>query len=189
MRTIRTERLRLEPATAENADLLWRVLQEPDLREYQDLPDVDVAQFRRMVAARPSELQSGISGRFEWLLYLEGVHAPVGWASLRVAERASSAGEIGYSVLREYRGRGIATEAVLAVVEEAFAKLALRRLRAYCVPENLASRRVLEAAGFRADGVLPHGATVRGRPVDVVGYVRERGVDSSGQTIEMPASG
>jgi RimJ/RimL family protein N-acetyltransferase len=33
---------------------------------------------------------------------------------------------------------------------------------------------VLARAGFEEDGVLPHGATVGGQPVDVLGYVLER---------------
>jgi RimJ/RimL family protein N-acetyltransferase len=33
---------------------------------------------------------------------------------------------------------------------------------------------VLANAGFEEDGVLPHGATVRGQPVDVLGYILDR---------------
>lgn len=174
MRTITTERLRLEPVTTENARVLWDVLQLPGLRDFQDLPDVDLAQFRRNVSGRPRSLEIGVWGRFEWLIYLEGIEEPVGWASLRVGERTTFAAEVGYSVVLAYRGRGIATEAVDALVEEAFARLHMRRVRAYCVPENLASRAVLEHAGFEDDGVLPHGATVQGQPVDVLGFVLER---------------
>lgn len=174
MREILSERLRLTPVTPQNADVLWSVLQQPDLREYQDLPDVDRAQFRRMVSARPRQLRSGSWGRFEWLIYLRGILEPVGWASLRIPERATSAAEVGYSVIRAYRDRGIATEALQALVDEAFTRLEMRRVRAYCVPENLASRRVLMNAGFGEDGILPHGASVHGRPVDVLGFVIER---------------
>ena len=174
MRTIASERLRLVPVTPENADELWGVLQQPDLREFQDLPDVDRAQFRRMVAARPRKLEAGAWGRFEWLIYLEGFGDAIGWASLRIAERSTSAGEIGYSIVREFRGRGLASEALRAIVDEAFAHLHMRKVRAYCVPDNMASRRVLNNAGFDEDGVLPHGATVHGRPVDVIGFVLER---------------
>jgi RimJ/RimL family protein N-acetyltransferase len=174
MRAITTERLRLEPVTPENASVLWDMLQLPGLRDFQDLPDVDLAQFRRNVASRPRMLEIGIWGRFEWLIYLAGVEAAVGWASLRIGERTTFAAEVGYSVVREYRGRGIATEAVGALVEEAFLRLHMRRVRAYCVPENLASRAVLERAGFEDDGILPHGATVQGQPVDVLGFVLER---------------
>jgi [ribosomal protein S5]-alanine N-acetyltransferase len=171
MRILHSERLRLVPVTLENAEVLWRLLQQPGLRQFQDLPSVDLAQFRRMVGSRPTVLEEGAWGRFEWLTFLEGVAEPVGWASLRVGERAASAGEIGYSVVEAYRGRGIATECVRSIVGEAFGHLHLRKIRAYCVPENLASRAVLDRAGFQEDGTLTHGATVQGRPVDVLGYV------------------
>jgi [ribosomal protein S5]-alanine N-acetyltransferase len=174
MRTVLTERLRLVPVTAQNAQALWHMLQQPGLREFQDLPDVDLVHFRRMVAARPTTLEPGAWGRFEWMTYLEGVREPTGWTSLRVGERVSGSAEVGYSVVQSYRGRGIATECVRAIVGEAFARLHLRKIRAYCVPENMASRAVLIRAGFEEDGVLPHGATVQGRPVDVIGYVLDR---------------
>lgn len=174
MRTILTERLRLVPVTVENAELLWQVLQQPDLRTYQDLPDADLAQFQRIVASRPRRLQRGAWGRFEWLIQLEGIEPPVGWASLRIGERSAGSAEIGYSVVREYRSRGIASEAVRALVAEGFARVNLRRVRAYCVPENEPSKLVLQRVGFEADGVLPHGATVQGHPVDVIGFVLER---------------
>jgi RimJ/RimL family protein N-acetyltransferase len=174
VRTIASERLRLVPVRRENAAALWRILQEPALREYQDLPDVDLEQFERMVAARPRELRANAYGRFEWLIYLAGVAEPVGWASLRLAERSAGSGEIGYSVVPGYQGRGIATEAVRALVNEAFARANLRRVRAYCLPENRASRAVLQNAGFTEDGLLAHGATIQGRTVDVLGFVLER---------------
>lgn len=174
MRTLRTERLRLTPVSLDNAERLWRALQEPGLREFQDLPDADLTQFRRMVAARPARFEPGAAGRFEWLIDLEGIDGPAGWMSLRVGEHASSSAEIGYSVLERYRGRGIATEAVCALLAETFSCLHVRRVRAYCVPANHASRAVLDRAGFVEDGILARGATVQGRPVDVIGYLMER---------------
>jgi RimJ/RimL family protein N-acetyltransferase len=183
MRTLHTERLRLVPVKTENAEALWRLIQKPGLREYQDLPDVDLAQFRRMVGSRPSAMEEGVWGRFEWLMYLEGIPEPVGWASLRVGERVSSTAEIGYSVVEAYRGRGIATECVRGIVNEAFSRLRLRKVRAYCVPENEPSRAVLLRAGFEEDGTLTHGATVQGRPVDVVGYV----LDAQRWALQRPA--
>ena len=183
MRTLHTEQLRMVPVTLENAEALWRVLQQPGLREFQDLPDVELAQFRRMVGARPTTMEEGAWGRFEWLIYLEGTVEAVGWASLRVGERVASSAEIGYSVIERYRGRGIATECVRSIVNEAFARLHVRKVRAYCVPANVASRRVLARAGFEEDGVLSRGATVQGRPVDVLGYV----IDAQRWALQRPA--
>ena len=174
MRTILSERLRLVPVVKDNAPDLWRLYQHADLRMYQDLPDMDLTQFLRVVAGRPKELKPGAYGRFEWLIYLEGVAEPVGFASLRIAERSAASAEVGYSVASAYRNRGIATEALAAMIREAFGALHLRRVRAYCVPENDASRVVLKNTGFQSDGILPHGATVQGRTVDVLGFVLER---------------
>ena len=176
MRIIRTKRLRLDPVTAANARLLWEVLQLPHLREFQDLPDLSVEQFEHAVSERSPLLGPGSMGRFEWLVYLDGGREAIGWVSLRIAERTSSTGEIGYSVVREVRGRGLGTEAVAALIEEAFRTCGLARIRAYCVPENASSRSVLRKNRFEDDGILPHGATLAGQPVDVIAYtlMRER---------------
>jgi ribosomal-protein-alanine N-acetyltransferase len=175
MRTIYTERLHLVPVTPENAAMLWDVLQAPDLRDYQDLPDIGLTQFLRTVATRPNVLEPGASGRFEWLVFFAGdARTPLGWVSLRIGEKSSSTAEIGYSVVAAYRDRGIATESVAALVDEGFVRLLLRRMRAYCVPENLSSLAVLRRCGFESDGVMPHGATVSGQPVDVLAHLLER---------------
>lgn len=176
VRTIRTPRLLLVPVTSANAGVLWELLQEPDLRDYQDLPDVDRAQFLRVVAARPARLGPGIVGRFEWLLeYAAGGGGELlGWVSLRIADSSRATAEIGYSVVRAHRCRGIATEAVGALVEEGFRRARLRAIRAYCLPENLSSRAVLRHNGFDDEGTLARGATVQGKPVDVIVHSLDR---------------
>jgi RimJ/RimL family protein N-acetyltransferase len=184
MRALASDRLRLAPVTTTNARLLWEVLQAPGLRDYQDLPDVDLPQFKRMVASRPARLEPGAWGRFEWLIYIAGESEPIGWVSLRIGERTGTIAEVGYTVLSDYRNRGIATEAVGTLVGEAFRKTNVRRLRAYCVPDNAASRAVLERLGFVDDGILPHGATVQGNPVDVLALVLERSRWNGARTAE-----
>lgn len=176
MRTIRTARLRLVPVTPANATLLWEVLQEPDLRDFQDLPTLDRQQFLSAVRARPARLAPGVTGRFEWLVYFlqSEEREALGWVSMRIAEASSTTAEIGYSVVRAHRGRGIATEAVAALVTEGFEQANLRRIRAYALPKNLSSRAVLRHNGFKNEGTLPHGATLQGQPVDVIVHALER---------------
>lgn len=193
METIRTSRLRLVPVTPENAGVLWQVLQEPDLRDYQDLPDIDARQFAAAVANRPNALEPGAAGRFEWLVYAAPGHCPdgagpIGWVSLRISDRTRDVAEIGYSVVAAQRGRRYASEAVEALVSEGFRRAALRCMRAYCVPENVASRAVLRRTGFVDEGILPHGATVQGQPVDVVAHSLARRRWEEGQRIVIPAS-
>ena len=175
MRVIRTRRLRLVPVTPGNAAALWELLQMPDLRDYQDLPDVDRAAFLRIVGGRPTRFASGSIGRFEWLLhYLTNDREPIGWVSMRIAEATRVSAEIGYSVVREHRSKGIATEAVAALVDEGFRRARLQEIRAYCLPENVSSRAVLHNVGFEDRGTLPRGATVQGKPVDVIQHALNR---------------
>lgn len=164
------------PVKADGADALWKMLQRSDLREYQDLPDVEREQFRRIVANRPSRLAPHALGRFEWFIQEENVPEPSGWVSLRMQER-DGRGEVGYSVIGERRGNGVATEAVKALVREGFKCARLQTIRAFCLPENASSRRVLEHVGFAEDGLLRRGATVAGRAVDVLTFVLERPAD------------
>lgn len=177
MRTIRSDRLQLVPVTIENAGVLWEVLQKPDLRDFQDLPDLGVEQFKRSVAERPAALDPAAAGRFEWLVYSNPpAGEPLGWVSLRISDRMLTTAEIGYSIVRGHRNRGIATEAVGMLIEEGFTRTRLRVVRAYCVPENAPSRAVLRRHGFEDEGILSHGATVQGQPVDVIAHslARER---------------
>jgi len=63
--------------------------------------------------------------------------------------------EVGYSVGRKYWNRGLATEAVHAVIAVAFSTHEdLNRVWARTDPDNLASQRVLEKVGMTKDGVL-----------------------------------
>ena len=90
-------------------------------------------------------------------------------------ERSPDIGEIGYSLVEGARGLGYATEALIAIVNEAFAVSELNELQACCVPENAPSRAVLARAGFREVRLLRGGAMIRGRHVDVLLYAVARG--------------
>jgi RimJ/RimL family protein N-acetyltransferase len=60
--------------------------------------------------------------------------------------------EIGYSILSQYRGRGLATEAVQGLVEWAFTHSAVQSVQAETLPYLRQSIRVLERCGFVAVG-------------------------------------
>jgi RimJ/RimL family protein N-acetyltransferase len=80
--------------------------------------------------------------------------------------------EIGYWLGEEYWNRGIATEAVIAVVDYAFASLGMVRLHAEVFEWNHASMRVLEKAGFTREGVLRQSAMKDRQLVDQVVYAK-----------------
>ena len=69
--------------------------------------------------------------------------------------------EIGWTVVPERWNQGIATELGAASLEVAFGPLALTDVVSFTLPDNLASRRVMEKLGFRFErettyAGLPH---------------------------------
>jgi RimJ/RimL family protein N-acetyltransferase len=91
----------------------------------------------------------------------------------RAAEAAEThIANIAYVVDPAERGRGIATGAVELLSEWAFAELGLERLQLTIHPDNHASRRVAEKAGYQFEGVLRSLVEIRGSRVDSTLYSR-----------------
>jgi RimJ/RimL family protein N-acetyltransferase len=83
-------------------------------------------------------------------------------------ERVSA--EIGYWLGVAYWGRGIATDALVAVTREAIATNGLTRVFALPFASNTASCRVLEKAGYVLEGRLRRSAIKDGHVVDQLQY-------------------
>jgi ribosomal-protein-alanine N-acetyltransferase len=73
------------------------------------------------------------------------------------------AGTIGYWIGAPYARKGYMREAVTALVHHAFTALDLSRLESACLPENAASRGVLEKCGFKYEGVAQSYLQINGR--------------------------
>lgn len=94
----------------------------------------------------------------------------VGHATLFKWDEEQKRAEIGYSIRRDRWGKGLATEAVAALIDFAFARLAIRRLEADADPRNGASMRVLEKLGFVREGYLRERWEIGGEIQDAVMY-------------------
>ena len=82
-----------------------------------------------------------------------------------MSARRFSIGHFGYWVAGEARGRGVATEALRALCRWAVETLDVKRLELMTDPENIASQRVAEKAGFQREGLLRSSLEYReGRP-------------------------
>jgi [ribosomal protein S5]-alanine N-acetyltransferase len=92
-----------------------------------------------------------------WLFRESATSAFVGRGGLRhVVLEGQSEVEVTYALAREAWGKGFATEIATAARDVAFRQLGLQDLVAYTIPENVASRRVMEKVGFRHDRAIVH---------------------------------
>ena len=75
----------------------------------------------------------------------------------------AQSGTLGYWMGARYARQGYMREAIRAVVDHAFGLLDLSRIEAACLPENAASRGVLERSGFKYEGVAQAYLQINGR--------------------------
>ncbi|SFT80151.1 GNAT family N-acetyltransferase [Sedimentitalea nanhaiensis] len=75
----------------------------------------------------------------------------------------AQAGTLGYWTGQCFARQGYMREAIVAVVHHAFSQLDLSRIEAACLPENAASRGLLESTGFKYEGVAQSYLQINGR--------------------------
>ncbi|MCI5098306.1 MAG: GNAT family N-acetyltransferase [Rhodobacteraceae bacterium] len=75
----------------------------------------------------------------------------------------AQSGTLGYWTGQQYARQGYMREALEAMRHYAFTRLDLSRLEAACLPENAASRGLLEAVGFKYEGVAQSYLQINGR--------------------------
>lgn len=93
----------------------------------------------------------------------------------------AQAATLGYWVGEPFARQGYMREAITAVVHHAFHVLDLSRVDAACLPENVASRGVLEKCGFKYEGVAQSYLQINGRWRNHVLYANLRN-DRRGRT-------
>ena len=72
-------------------------------------------------------------------------------------------GTMGYWIGYPYARYGYMTEALRAMVHYAFSTMDLSRVESACLPENVASRGVLEKCGYKYEGVAQAYIQINGR--------------------------
>ena len=75
----------------------------------------------------------------------------------------AQAGTIGYWIGQSYARHGFMREALTAVVHHAFEVMDLSRIESACLPENTASRGLLEKCGYKYEGVAQSYLQINGR--------------------------
>jgi RimJ/RimL family protein N-acetyltransferase len=124
---------------------------DPDIVKPGGLPvdEPDLRTVCRLLAERADDRRTGRGAT----VVLDERGTFVGGGGLRNLRWDDGIGDIGYWLRPEARGRGLATRAARLLAAWAFG-LGLQRVQALTAPENLASQRVLERAGFTNEGVV-----------------------------------
>ena len=131
---------------------------DPDLDRWTRIPFPYAEGDAREFIASTDESAFGILDRASREL-LGGIGARVGEEGIV---------ELGYWVKADARGRGVASRAVALLARFAFDQLGAARVQLLTEPDNVASQRVAEKAGFTREGTLRSFLDFKGRRRDAV---------------------
>jgi ribosomal-protein-alanine N-acetyltransferase len=143
---LETERLRLRLFTLDDLPVMYKLCTDPDVIKYADTPAQDMQEAQQRLEDGPlADYEKYGYGRFAVELKSSG--EVIGFCGIKYLPEIDLP-EVGYRYLKEYWGKGIGTEAAEVCVEFARSDLAIEKLVALILPENIASIRVAEKLGL-----------------------------------------
>jgi len=147
---VATDRLRIRTLVPADAEAFAAYRSDPDVARYQSWSaPYPLASARQLIDGQ-SQLDGPTAG--EWVqLAIEADGVLVGDVAVGLSGDGHTA-TIGYTLVPAHQGKGLATEAVAAVVDRLFEHSGVHRVEASVDPRNIASARIVEQVGFDFEG-------------------------------------
>ncbi len=167
------QRVRLREPRMQDIDDLFALFSHQDVMRYWSSAPMRV---RMQAEGKLADMREGFARReaLDWIVAERRGDRAVGCCTLYRFDARHRRAEIGYALHPDWGHRGLAREAVALALDWGFRWLGLHRVEADVDPRNLASRRLLEALGFRSEGLLRQRFLMDGEACDseVFGLLR-----------------
>ena len=147
-----TERLLLRKIRLNDAPDMFEYSKDPEVTKYLLWdPHPNVEHTRNYIDYLQDRYRDG--KYYDWAVVLKSSGKMIGTCGFSAIVSEHRSAEVGYVLNPAYRGQGYAGEALSAVLDFAFRKMALNRVEAKCVEDNVPSERVMQKVGMRFEGV------------------------------------
>jgi RimJ/RimL family protein N-acetyltransferase len=153
MMIVETPRLRLRELTVDDAEFVFRLVNEPSfLSNIGDKGVRNLDDARQFILEGPWTCQEK-RGYGQFLVELKEGGVPIGICGLIYREFLDLT-DVGFALLPEYWKRGFAYEAADAVLKYGHSTLGINTIVGLTSEENLASIKVLEKLGMKFERVV-----------------------------------
>ncbi|MFO0758969.1 MAG: GNAT family N-acetyltransferase [Byssovorax sp.] len=167
--TIETPRLVLREITQDDAPAFLAVRSDPEVMRYwSSAPVTSIEPIREAINQVIEGVRAGSSIR--WAIADKSTGAFLGSGGFWRWEKKHLRAEIGYDLGSAHWGKGLATEALGAMIRFGWDVMKLHSVEANVDPRNRASTRVLEKLGFVQEGLLRENFMVEGQLTDTAIY-------------------
>ncbi|QUG41913.1 GNAT family N-acetyltransferase [Psychrobacillus sp. INOP01] len=131
------------------------------------LPEDFYTEERQKIRIEQSLKKTDEGHLYAFGIFLKATDILIGDISLtQIARGDLQSCYTGFTLDKEYNGKGYTTEALQLIVDFAFRELKLHRIEAGAMPDNIASIRVLEKAGFKKEGIAKENLKINGKWTD-----------------------
>ena len=146
MHLIETTSLTLEPQTVAHVEEMFAVLSDPAIYQYENEPPPSLewlrARFTKLESRRSQDAQE------QWLNWVIRLPTSELIGYVQATVRLNGRAAIAYELSSAYWGRGLAKQAVQAMIVELAEQYQVRSLSAVFKRDNQRSMRLLERLGF-----------------------------------------
>ena len=148
MRTLETARLTLEPLLAAHAPAMFGVLGDPAIYTFENAPPPSLAWLQERYTKLGSRRSA--DGAVAWLNWVLRLRSGGLIGAVQATLGDDGRAFIAYELASAHWGRGLASEAVTAMIDELAVHYRAHLLVAVFKRANTRSRRLLERLGFSA---------------------------------------
>lgn len=147
-----TERFLLTQVQSEDQTFLFKALSDPQAMPHNGIYFKTFEETRIQLEWYEKNWTGGTG--IHWKIVSKNTGENIGVISVYNFKPEHRKAEIGYWIVPQFWGKGIATEVIQPVIEYWQKEKGLHRLEASIETQNTASVRVLEKAGFTYEGTL-----------------------------------
>lgn len=162
---IETERFVLRAIEISDAEEIFHYFSKDEVTKYYDLDTfVEVNEAIRLIENWQTRFINDEGIR--WGIATKEDNKIIGSCGFHNWEKEHFKAEVGFEVTPEYWREGVMTEVLRYILPYGFEKIGLYRIEALYDPDNTASKKTLEKAGFTYEGTLRKSAFEKGRFCD-----------------------
>ncbi len=166
---LESDRLLLRQITPEDVKEVFELRSNAETMKYIPRPlttNIEEAMEHIKMIQEKLEKNEGIN----WAITLKGHTKLIGIIGHYRMKWEHFRSEIGYMILPQFHGKGIATEAIKLMVDYGFNQMNMHSLEGIIDPANTASARVLEKNGFVKEAHFKENEFYDGKFLDSVVY-------------------
>lgn len=166
---LETKRLVLKPVCDDYRLMVFMSLSDKEVRHRMKMPCIDTPEKENEWWDRFADWRK--TGKaVQWCGFLKDTGEYAGLFTFKEIDKSSDRGEVGYSILKQYWGRGLAGEGVKCLIDYGFLQIRFHTIFAMILPYNIPSQRIVRRLGFEQEAHFRDLHFYEGRYYDVLQF-------------------